>query len=163
MRSQSAGDASAWPDEHGDVLYRYARSRVGNRELAEDLVQDALLAALQSRDRFQGRATVRTWLLSILRHKIVDHYRRTAPSTSPTRSRSDRRPDPVRRPVFQREGSVEDGTRVLEGAGPGTRGSRVLGRARRLSESTATFVVLGLHLAGARRAWTRPSCGESST
>jgi RNA polymerase sigma-70 factor, ECF subfamily len=71
-----AVDAGAWLVEHGDVLYRYARSRVGDRELAEDLVQDAFLAALQSRNRFQGRATVRTWLMSILRHKIVDHYRR---------------------------------------------------------------------------------------
>ena len=76
----SARDASAWPDEHGDALYRYARSRVGSRELAEDLVQDAFLAALQSRGRFQGQSTVRTWLLSILRHKIVDHYRLVAGS-----------------------------------------------------------------------------------
>jgi RNA polymerase sigma-70 factor, ECF subfamily len=76
----SAVDGAPWLVEHGDALYRYARSRVGDRELAEDLVQDAFLAALESRDRFQGRATVRTWLLSILRHKIVDHYRRVAGS-----------------------------------------------------------------------------------
>jgi RNA polymerase sigma-70 factor (ECF subfamily) len=68
--------------EHGDVLYRYARARVGHRQLAEDLVQDALVAALQSRERFEGRATVRTWLLSILRHKIIDHGRRAATSIS---------------------------------------------------------------------------------
>jgi RNA polymerase sigma-70 factor, ECF subfamily len=73
-----SGDAATWLDEHGDALYRYARSRVGNRELAEDLVQDAFLAALQSQDRFEHRAAVRTWLVSILRHKIVDHYRRAA-------------------------------------------------------------------------------------
>lgn len=70
------GDASAWPEEHGDALYRYARLRVGRRELAEDLVQETFLAALQARGRFRGGATVRTWLLSILRHKIVDHFRR---------------------------------------------------------------------------------------
>ena len=146
----TAGDASTWLDEHGDVLYRYARSRVGQRELAEDLVQDTLLAALQSRDRFQGRATVRTWLFSILRHKIVDHCRRTATSISPAEADPIARPDPVRA-IFQREGFVEEGPRVMEGAGPGTRESRILGRARRLFESTATFVVLGVHLAGARR------------
>ncbi len=88
----SAGDATAWLVEHGDALYRYARSRVGNRDAAEDLVQDAFVAALQSRDRFQGRATVRTWLLSILRHKIVDHYRRIA-ATLPAVE-----PDPAGRP-----------------------------------------------------------------
>ena len=72
----SADDADMWLVQHGDALYQYARSRVGNREVAEDLVQDALLAALQSRDQFQSRATIRTWLVSILRHKIVDFYRR---------------------------------------------------------------------------------------
>jgi RNA polymerase sigma-70 factor (ECF subfamily) len=72
-------DASAWLERHGDALYRYARARVGLRELAEDLVQETLLAALQSRDRFQSRSSERTWLCSILRHKIVDHYRRGEP------------------------------------------------------------------------------------
>lgn len=74
-----AGDASAWLEQHGDALYRYARTRVGIRELAEDLVQETLLAALQARDRFQNRSSVRTWLCSILRHKILDHYRRDEP------------------------------------------------------------------------------------
>lgn len=69
-------DASAWLERHGDALYRYARARVGIRELAEDLVQETLLAALQTSDRFQNRSSVRTWLCSILRHKILDHYRR---------------------------------------------------------------------------------------
>jgi RNA polymerase sigma-70 factor, ECF subfamily len=94
-RLSSAGDATAWLVEHGDALYRYARSRVGNREAAEDLVQDAFLAALQSRDRFQGRATVRTWLLSILRHKIVDHYRRVAGSLPTVGPDPSGKPDPV--------------------------------------------------------------------
>lgn len=71
-------EAASWLDEHGDVLYRYARARVGRRELAEDLVQDTFVAALQARGRYQGDSSVQTWLLSILRHKIVDHFRRTA-------------------------------------------------------------------------------------
>ena len=62
-----AADGAAWLVEHGDALYRFARFRVGDRELAEDLVQDAFLAALESRDQFQGRASVRTWLMAILR------------------------------------------------------------------------------------------------
>jgi len=69
-------DASGWLEQHGDALYGYARARVGARELAEDLVQETLLAALQSQDRFASRSSVRTWLFSILRHKIVDLYRR---------------------------------------------------------------------------------------
>jgi len=100
----SAGDASAWLDEHGDVLYRYARSRVGHREVAEDLVQDALLAALQSRERFQGQATIRTWLLSILRHKIVDHLRRAAKPRSTAEADSVATPDLIRARYFNAKG-----------------------------------------------------------
>ncbi len=69
-------DASAWLEQHGDALYGYARARVGARDLAEDLVQETLLAALQASDRFASRSSVRTWLFSILRRKIVDLYRR---------------------------------------------------------------------------------------
>ncbi len=103
-RLSTAGDASAWLDEHGDFLYRYARARVGHRELAEDLVQDALLAALQSRHRYQGQATVRTWLLSVLRHKIVDHFRRTAKLLAPADVDSIATPDPVRARYFSVKG-----------------------------------------------------------
>jgi RNA polymerase sigma-70 factor, ECF subfamily len=100
----TAADASTWLVQHGDVLYRYARSRVGHRELAEDLVQDTLLAALQSRERFQGRATVRTWLLSILRHKIVDHCRRAATSTPSAEADPIASPDPIRARYFSAKG-----------------------------------------------------------
>lgn len=43
---------------------------------AEDAVQDTLLAALQGADKFEGNAAVRTWLVGILKHKIVDFFRR---------------------------------------------------------------------------------------
>ncbi len=100
----SGGDASAWLAEHGDALYRYARTRVGNRELAEDLVQEAFLAGLQSQERFQGRASVRTWLLSILRHKIVDHYRRAAEPSEASRAEPSGRPDPILGRYFTSKG-----------------------------------------------------------
>jgi RNA polymerase sigma-70 factor (ECF subfamily) len=69
-------DAAAWLQEHGDILFQYARSRVLQREQAEDLVQETLMAAIQSFSRFEGRSTVRTWLLAILKLKIIDHHRR---------------------------------------------------------------------------------------
>ena len=97
-------DASVWLNDHGDVLYRYARSRVGHREIAEDLVQEALLAAIQSRDRFQGHSTVRTWLLSILRNKVADHYRRAAKSVTPIEFESIDTQDPVRSRYFTAKG-----------------------------------------------------------
>ena len=43
----------------------------------------------QVRDRFQNRSSVRTWLLSILRHKIVDHYRRREPGRQPTQGNNE--------------------------------------------------------------------------
>jgi RNA polymerase sigma-70 factor (ECF subfamily) len=43
---------------------------------AEDAVQETLLAALQPGARFDGRSSMRTWLVGILKHKIIDHLRR---------------------------------------------------------------------------------------
>ena len=64
--------------EHLDYLRRFARSRMRDEDLAEEAVQETLLAALESRDRFGGRAKLRTWLTGILLHKIHDEFRRGA-------------------------------------------------------------------------------------
>jgi|ERR1700752_61544 len=74
---QSGLDPDRWIDDHGDYLFRYAMFRLRNREAAEDAVQEALLAAVQSHDQYQYRSSERTWLVGILRHKIVDHLRRS--------------------------------------------------------------------------------------
>jgi RNA polymerase sigma-70 factor (ECF subfamily) len=74
--SGAAGDPSRWVDEHGDALYRFALLRVKDPELAGDLVQDTFLSALKAREGFRGGSTVRTWLIGILKHKVIDHYRR---------------------------------------------------------------------------------------
>jgi RNA polymerase sigma-70 factor (ECF subfamily) len=71
-------DAHTWLDEHGDALYRYALVRVRNPATAEDLVQETLLAALTARERFAGESTLRTWLIAILKNKLIDHFRRHA-------------------------------------------------------------------------------------
>ncbi|MEW6413638.1 MAG: sigma-70 family RNA polymerase sigma factor [Pseudomonadota bacterium] len=69
-------DARTWLDEHGDYLFRIARRQLHSDELAEDAVQDTLLAALTARERYAGDASPRTWLVGILKHKIVDIIRR---------------------------------------------------------------------------------------
>jgi RNA polymerase sigma-70 factor (ECF subfamily) len=71
-------DVSRWFDDHADALYRYARLRVRRRETAEDLVQETFLAALSTIERYSGQSSQRTWLVSILRHKLVDYYRSQA-------------------------------------------------------------------------------------
>ena len=63
-------------DEHGDALYSYALSRLKNTASAEDVVQETLLAALKSGKTFSGRSSARTWLIGILKHKIVDLIRK---------------------------------------------------------------------------------------
>ncbi|MFM2400030.1 MAG: hypothetical protein RL341_2187 [Pseudomonadota bacterium] len=64
---------------HRDYLYRFAMQKVGDADLADDLVQETLLAALQSAkgasSNFEGRSTYRVWLTGILKHKIMDAWR----------------------------------------------------------------------------------------
>ncbi|MFA6051505.1 MAG: sigma-70 family RNA polymerase sigma factor [Methylobacter sp.] len=60
------------------VLFRYALLQLRDSELADDAVQETLLAAWQSASGFEGKASLRTWLIGILKHKIADHWRRSA-------------------------------------------------------------------------------------
>jgi RNA polymerase sigma-70 factor, ECF subfamily len=82
MNKERAGDKSqienpeSWVDQYGDFLYRFTLSRVKDPSIAEDLVQETFLAALNARKNFKGRSTARTWLIAILKHKIVDHIRK---------------------------------------------------------------------------------------
>lgn len=79
--AEAALDPARWVEQHGDYLFGYALLRVRDRAVAEDLVQDTLLAALRGRDRFDPSASERGWLTGILRHKITDHFRRRARET----------------------------------------------------------------------------------
>jgi len=60
------------------ALLRYARLQIAEPALAEDLVQNTLIAALQSMAGFRGDAAPLTWLIGILKRQIIDHYRRSA-------------------------------------------------------------------------------------
>ena len=59
-------------------LRRYARRHVRDEALVEDVVQDALVAALICLPRFRGNSSLKTWLFAILVHKIKDAFRREA-------------------------------------------------------------------------------------
>jgi RNA polymerase sigma-70 factor (TIGR02943 family) len=65
-----------WVEEHGDYLFNFTIVRVNDREKAEDLVQETFLAGLKAKDNFQGKSSERTWLISILKRKIIDTYRK---------------------------------------------------------------------------------------
>lgn len=49
-----------------------------DRHIAQDLVQETWLAALQAHVRFAGDSSERTWLTGILRHKVIDHIRKAS-------------------------------------------------------------------------------------
>jgi RNA polymerase sigma-70 factor, ECF subfamily len=70
-----AENAHDWLAEHGDYLYRYALARLRDPHLAEDVVQETMLAAMQG-GGFSGNSSARTWLTGILKHKIIDQFRR---------------------------------------------------------------------------------------
>lgn len=65
-----------WVDEYGDYLFRYTLIRVRDTNAAEDLVQETFLAALKSSRNFASRSTEKTWLTGILKHKILDYFRK---------------------------------------------------------------------------------------
>ncbi len=65
-----------WIERYSDYLFNYTITRVNDREIAKDLVQDTFFAGLKSMQNFKGEASERTWLVSILKRKIIDHYRK---------------------------------------------------------------------------------------
>jgi RNA polymerase sigma-70 factor (TIGR02943 family) len=69
-------DPNQWIKLYSDYLFNYTISRVNDREIAKDLVQDTFFAGLKSMKNFKGEASERTWLISILKRKIIDWYRK---------------------------------------------------------------------------------------
>ena len=75
-KSDSYNNINRLVHQHSEALYSYALLRVGKQDMAEDMVQETLLAALKNWESFSGVSTERTWLIGILRHKIIDFFRK---------------------------------------------------------------------------------------
>jgi RNA polymerase sigma-70 factor (ECF subfamily) len=76
-RESSRGvNPERWIEDHGDYLFRYALWRVRHPEVAEDLVQETLCAAVSIQSTFLGKSSERSWLCGILKNKICDHFRK---------------------------------------------------------------------------------------
>jgi RNA polymerase sigma-70 factor (ECF subfamily) len=69
-------EPSQWLARYGDYLFSLAFLKLNNREAAEDMVQDTFVSALKARDSFRKESSEKTWLVSILNNKIIDHYRK---------------------------------------------------------------------------------------
>jgi RNA polymerase sigma-70 factor, ECF subfamily len=65
-------------ESHRAALLRFAMAQLRDSAHAEDCVQEALSAAIQNAERYAGESSVRTWLIGILKHKILDHFRRAS-------------------------------------------------------------------------------------
>ena len=96
-----------WLDLYGDILYRYGLARVRDAGVAEDLVQETLLAALQARGGYAGQASERTWLIGILKHKIMDYFRKSSRDIS--QEYEDNIADADDSVFFDSKGSWQDG------------------------------------------------------
>lgn len=57
-------------------LFQFIFYMVKNREQAEDLVQEVYIRLLKSYDKFEGRSSEKTWLISIARHVAIDWFRK---------------------------------------------------------------------------------------
>lgn len=60
---------------HHDYLLRFARLQLRNEAWAEDAVSETVLAALAKPQAFQSRSQLKTWLIGILKHKVIDMLR----------------------------------------------------------------------------------------
>jgi RNA polymerase sigma-70 factor (ECF subfamily) len=64
--------------QHRSYLLRYAMLQLRDPHLAEDVVQETLMAAIENRSGFSAQSGLRTWLVGILKHKIMDLLRKRA-------------------------------------------------------------------------------------
>ncbi len=67
-----------WLEEHGDAMYAYCLLRVRESGTAEKLVAEALVSAVTAVKTFKGESSERSWLLGILKRKILGHLRGVA-------------------------------------------------------------------------------------
>ncbi len=75
-------DPERWVEEHGDYLFKFALVRLRDAARAEDMVQETFLAALRGARSFAGRSAEKSWLVGILKHKILDYFRKASRESS---------------------------------------------------------------------------------
>jgi RNA polymerase sigma-70 factor (ECF subfamily) len=76
MPLKESPDLSQWVEDYTRDLFSWALHKVSDEELAKDLVQDTFMAAAEKLSSFKGESSPKTYLFSIINHKIIDHYRK---------------------------------------------------------------------------------------
>ena len=88
-------DPGLWVKNYADYLYNFSIQRVNDEDMANDLVQDTFLSALEHAGTFAGNCSELTWLRAILRNKIIDFYRKRASGLNAVTERRDFEENPV--------------------------------------------------------------------
>ena len=70
--NQSVND---WIKKYSDTFFNYLYTRVGDKTAAKDILQETFIAAWKSSSNFKNESSEKTWLFSILKNKLMDHYR----------------------------------------------------------------------------------------
>jgi RNA polymerase sigma-70 factor (ECF subfamily) len=86
VQAMAKGDSAALDtlyQRHGAALLSYLVGQLGERQRAEEVLQDVMLAAWQAAPRFRGESQVRTWLLAIARYRAINARQRRPPATEP--------------------------------------------------------------------------------
>lgn len=96
-----------WVNSYGDCLYNYAVYRINDKDEAQDLVQETFLSGIKAKDTFRGECTEKTWLITILKRKIIDHYRKKSTQSIQTSIGSDKVAAGYEQ-FFQQDGDFED-------------------------------------------------------
>ncbi len=89
-------------------LLRFARLQLRNETWAEDVVSETLLAALSKPQAFAGRAQLRTWLVGILKHKVVDALRAHGREVTLGSDEDNAQSDPLDDMAFHADGHYQE-------------------------------------------------------
>lgn len=92
-------DATKWVDSYGDVLFAFALSRLRDRNLAEEAVQETFLSALKSIEQFRMTGSEGAWLMGILKRKVIDQARLQAKQPTAVGN------DPIISALFDKRGN----------------------------------------------------------
>ncbi|MDO8905369.1 sigma-70 family RNA polymerase sigma factor [Hydrogenophaga sp.] len=87
-----------------DYLMRFARLQLRNEAWAEDAVSETLLAALAKPQAFEARSQLKTWLVGILKHKIIDILRQRQREVVLDEGSDDDSFDPLEHMAFKTDG-----------------------------------------------------------
>jgi len=108
--TQPTADPASWVGEHGDYLFRYALSRLRDREAAEEVVQETFVAGLRAVEQYAGRGSERSWLVGILKRKVIDYVRRRNRELSGVATEEN---DDIFEILFDQRGRWRDDPRVF--------------------------------------------------